>query len=75
MRLFLLALLLPACGAPVCRPGTCPAGQHCVFVGAENTPACRPACELGDAGTTCGAATCACGATCAGCENCIAVCQ
>jgi hypothetical protein len=74
--LFVVGVVLAGCGTALCRPGTCPAGQHCVYVGAETTPSCRPACELGvDAGTCASGTTCGCGGSCAGCENCVPVCQ
>lgn len=68
--------LISGCGTVfTCKPGTCPTGEHCVYVGSETTPSCRPACDVGDAGTTCtSGTTCRCGGTCAGCENCIGVC-
>lgn len=78
MRLVFFALFVTfsACGPALCKPGSCPVGQHCVYVGSEATPACRPACELGADAGTCGAGlTCGCGGSCSGCENCVPVCQ
>ncbi|MEW5738046.1 MAG: hypothetical protein AB1938_03915 [Myxococcota bacterium] len=83
LRLLLLCALaaaaagLFACGttAPVCTPGSCPVGQHCVFVGAATAPACTPSCENVDAGTCASGTSCGCAASCQGCKNCVLVCQ
>ncbi|MBL8911514.1 MAG: hypothetical protein JNM17_12540 [Archangium sp.] len=77
MRFALLSLLLAACGTPqLCKPGSCPTGQHCVYVRNEATPSCNPACDVGvDAGTCASGTSCDCAPSCAGCKNCVPVCQ
>lgn len=73
MRWFLLIIIVSSCGTtPVCQPGTCPTGQHCVSLDAQPA-ACHPACTSPDAGT-CTEGTCRCGCSNTGCTNCVTVC-
>lgn len=76
--LFLLALSvlsLSCSGLVQCQPGSCPTGEHCVFVAAATAPQCLKECDLADAGSTCSAGDrCQCGGSCQGCKNCVPVC-
>lgn len=57
-----------------CKAGSCPAGEHCVFLGSATSPRCTPACDLADGGGCTPGQQCGCGASCQGCKDCVAVC-
>ena len=71
----LVGSLYSCSGLVQCKPGSCAAGEHCVYVGAATAPKCLPACDLADGGGCSAGERCGCGGTCQGCENCVPVCQ
>lgn len=72
-RAALVLLLLAACGgAPAEKPCPCDSGELCAYVNGHTTPSCKKPCLTG---STCASGTCTCGSSCAGCKDCVHVCQ